>query len=307
MMRQRSFRQRATGAALISALLIAALVTLLGSSLLLSQETWIAQLGHQNDRLQARELAHIGMHWARAILYDDLRRGTSDHLGEAWAQSLKPIDVDGVTIEGRIIDAQSRFNLNSLVKGAERDPDGLAAYTRLLGLLGLPAELAQSLADWEDADDETGTPGGAENYYYLALPQPYRCANAPLSDIDELRWVRGYTPAVIARLAPYVIALPATPPVNANTALPEVLAASAGITLMQAQQLVATRMTYPALSAEALANRLPVANGSARLGVSSSFFLIQGQASKAATRFRIEALVSRQADRWPSVVWIRQR
>ena len=300
-------RRRCNGAALISALLMAALVTVLGTSLLFSQETWLAQLGHQNERLTTRELAHIGMHWGRAVLYDDRRRGGGDHLGEAWAQTMQPVEVDGAIINGHIIDAQSRFNLNSLVKAGARDPDALASYARLLGILRLPVDLAQSLADWEDADDETGVPGGAENYYYLGLPQPYRAANAPLSDIDELRWVRGYTAEVVARLAPFVTVLPEQATVNVNTASPEVIAAVTGISLVQAQQFAATRIASPIMTSAALASRIPLGEASGRVGISSNFFVIQSVARKGVTRTRIEALVNRQAVRWPTIVWLRQR
>lgn len=308
-MMQRNLPPSQHGAAVIAALLIAALTAALGAAILISQETWMAQAVNQRDRLSAREIAHIGMHWGRAILFDDRLRSSTDHLEEAWAQPMQPIELDGAIINGRIEDAQSRFNLNSLVRGGKINPEASAAYGRLLDLLGLPSDLLPSLVDWEDADDETSGQGGAENYYYLALARPYRAANTALSDIDELRWVRGYNPEIIARLAPYVAALPEYAIINANTASPEVIAAVAGISLAQARQFTATRNGRPVKSSGELAERLATANksGGATIGFSSNFFFIQGLVRKNQVRFRIEALVGRITPDWPAILWLRQR
>ena len=35
---------------------------------------------------------------------------------------------------------------------------------------------------------------GAENVYYLSLPQPYHAKNAPFDTMDELLWVKGIDP-----------------------------------------------------------------------------------------------------------------
>lgn len=300
----RSTYSKQAGAAVISALLLAALVATLGGAILFSQQTWLAQMEHQNDRLAAREFAHIGIHWARAILFDDGQRSQSDHLDEMWAQSMQPIEMEGATISGHIEDAQGRFDLNSLAPNGKRAPESIAAYTRLLNILGLPAELAGALADWEDSDDETGE-SGAENYYYLDLPSPYRAANSPLASIDELASVRGYNARVIKRLLPFVTALPKRASINVNTASPEVLAAVSGMSLVEAQQFAAARSGTPLKTATALAARFPAA--STALTVGSQYFLISGTVTKNVTRVRLEALVSRQGTGWPSIVWIRQR
>jgi type II secretory pathway component PulK len=54
------------------------------------------------------------------------------------------------------------------------------------------AELAASIVDWRDADDEV-TSGGAESEYYLLLADPYYCKNAPFETLDELLLVKGAT------------------------------------------------------------------------------------------------------------------
>ncbi len=106
----------------------------------------------------------------------------------------------------------------------------------------MPAELADALADWIDADSEPRPRGGAEDGYYLELEQPYLAANRPLIDVAELALVRGFDGEVRARLRPFVTALPRFTAVNVNTAAPEVLAAIVeDLTLDAARALVAKR------------------------------------------------------------------
>ena len=46
----------------------------------------------------------------------------------------------------------------------------------LLKLPGMTSELANSIIDWRDENEEVST-GGAENEYYLLLSDPYQCKN----------------------------------------------------------------------------------------------------------------------------------
>lgn len=301
--------RREHGSAVVSALMLAALVAAIGATLLVAQETWIAQQGHLRDRQTARELIHTALHWGRAILHDDRARGEVDHLGEAWAQTLPPVDFEGARISGQIDDAQARFNLNSLARVGRPENDAIAAYERLLDHLGLPKILAQAAADWIDSDSDTRVPGGAENEYYLALPNPRRAADAPLIDIDELLWVRGYTPAIIARLRPHVVALPSVETINVNTATVEVLAASTGLSLAEIRQFVVMRESAPVTKVADLPVRLPAGPLVARapLGVGSRYFLVQGRVRKGAVRLGLTALLDRNTagTAWPLITWQR--
>src|SRR5262245_11135148 len=79
-----------------------------------------------------------------------------------------------------LVDESSKVNLNSTPR------------ERLLALPGMTAELAAAIADWRDADSEVST-GGAEDDYYLALPDPYRCKNSTLETVEESLMIRGMT------------------------------------------------------------------------------------------------------------------
>lgn len=56
--------------------------------------------------------------------------------------------------------------------------------------------LTQALLDFLDPDN-TPRAEGAEQEYYDALPSPYKIFNGPLSTLDELLLVRGFTPQLL--------------------------------------------------------------------------------------------------------------
>ena len=95
---------------------------------------------------------------------------------------------------------------------------------RLLELLELEPTLADTIADWIDADKEKRS-NGAEDSDYEDLDPPYVAANQPLMSVTELRLIKGIDPATYNKLAPYVCALPPGTALNVNTASPVVLAA----------------------------------------------------------------------------------
>ena len=55
--------------------------------------------------------------------------------------------------------------------------------------------IVDSIQDWRDPDNLHRL-NGAEDDYYLALPQPYRCKNGDFTSIEELLLVRGITPQI---------------------------------------------------------------------------------------------------------------
>ncbi len=77
-----------------------------------------------------------------------------------------------------LTDEAGKINLNS------------ASQDMLQRLPGMTAELAASIIDWRDEDSDV-TPGGAESEYYLLLPEPYQCKNAPLETVDEILLIKG--------------------------------------------------------------------------------------------------------------------
>jgi general secretion pathway protein K len=260
------------------------------------------------DHAQARVLIYAGVDWARAVLSDDSRRSRADHARETWALRLPPVPVENGELAGHIEDQQSGFNLNNLVRDGKVVPEQLAHFRRLLTMLGLPATLADALADWLDADSEPQPRGGAEDAQYLDWQPPHLAANRLLVDTGELVLVRGFDQAVLARLRPFVTVLPRFTPVNVNTAPPEVLAALIeGLDIDAARSMTAQRDRVYFRDRADFVSRLPkgvkVSEGDVAVG--SDFFMAVLTVTMGGAQARGLALLGREGVGWPVVIWQR--
>ena len=298
-------RQR--GVALIMAMGVVALAAIAATAILVSLSTWSRAAALTADHAQAQQLVGAGIDWARAVLSDDRRLGDVDYLGEPWSLRLPPVPVENGELAGSVEDQQGCFNLNNLLLDGTLDTTQDARFRRLLTILGLPLELDGALVDWMDADSEPQPRGGGEDNVYLALDPPYRAANQPLIDIDELALVRGFDPGVRARLAPFITALPGRTTLNVNTASPEVLAAVVdGLDLDAARLLVARRQQgYYHDNSEF---RSQLGKGASvrdqDIGVGSVYFQVTVRVTSGGAQARGKALLARQdASRWPAFVW----
>lgn len=296
------------GVAIIMVLLIVALATVLASYLAQQQQLWQRQVASQFDHAQARRLGIAGIDWARAVLADDARANGTDHAGEMWTLRLPAMPVNNGEVTGVIEDRQGMFNLNSLVRNGVSSAPDIAQFQRLLGLLDLPAELALALTDWIDSDSETQYPGGAEDDYYLSLPQPYRTANHALVELGELSRIKGFDQRSIKRLRPFVSVLPITSPspINVNFASAEVMAAVIeGMSLADARMMVQQRRGKPYKNMIDFQQRLHNNYNSLNINnfsVSSDFFWVTGRARVAHSQVTTQALLQRNGG-WPTIVW----
>ena len=300
-----STRQR--GVALVMAMGVVALAAVAATAILVSLSTWSREAELTADHAQAQQLVVAGIDWARAVLSDDGRSGDVDYLGEPWSVRLPPVPVEKGELTGFVEDQQGCFNLNNLVLDGKLDATQDARFQRLLTLLGLPLELDGALVDWIDTDSQPQQRGGAEDDYYLALDPPYRTANQPLTDVDELALVRGFDPGVRARLAPFVTALPGRTTVNVNTASPEVLAAVVeGLDLDAARLLAARRhLGYYHSNSDF---RSQLSKGASvpdqDIGVGSAYFQVTVRVTSGGAQARGKVLLARlDASRWPAFVW----
>jgi general secretion pathway protein K len=307
------------GAAVLMALFIATLATLIVSGLFWQQFVLLRTIENQQLLVQSRVLMAGALDWARAMLREDSLRSSHDGLDEFWAQGLAETRLDQLgesstlasqaSISGSIEDAQSKLNLRNLV-GADGEIDAaqLEALKRLCDLLGVPVVTAELLAlrikeafAPDAASDSAGGPKEDE-----ARPLP------PLLGTD-VAGVRGIEPEAGARLAPYVVLLDTITPVNVNTASPEVIAARIGISLAQGRALVADRdrVTYFANTGD-VRNRLGGAGVDATdrdIATVTRYFFVRGQIKLARADIRMEALVRRAAQGQPGpveVLWQRE-
>jgi general secretion pathway protein K len=299
-------RTRQRGVAIVLAMGVVALAAMAAETIMVTQSTWARQSELTADHVQAQTLIRAGVDWIRAVLSDDRRLSSVDHLGEPWALRLPPMPVDNGTLEGYIEDQHGAFNLNNLVKDGKVNLAQLAHFRRLLSVLGLPPALADALADWIDTDSEPQPQDGAEDGYYLALQPPYLAANRPLTDVAELALVRGFDGNVRARLRPFVAALPRFTAVNVNTASPEVLAAVVeGLDLDGARALTAQRERAYFRGFSDFFSQLPsgLTAAAGDITVSSDYFMATLHVTTGGAEARGTALLAREDAGWPAIVW----
>lgn len=295
------------GVAIIMVLLIVAIATSLAAYMALQQNLWQRQVESQFERAQARQLGLAGINWARAILAEDGRGNKVDHEKEIWTLVLPPVPIEGGEVKGVIEDRQGLFNLNNLVNNGVVNLAQMNMFSILLSSLGLPADLAPALADWMDADD-IAQAGGAEDGYYLALPQPYRAANRRLVELGELVKVRGFDSRTIDILRQYVTVLPASPtPINVNFAKATVLmAVIPNLTSSDANRIERQRQGQPYENfidfEQRLANKgITLVKGD--ISVESNFFWVTGRAYMGKAEVVTQVLMQRGGGGWPTVEW----
>ncbi len=214
--------KRQFGVALLTVLLILALMSTLAIYMFDDQYLSLRRATNQRDAEQAFQLAAGAEQWAVRILQRDMLSNETDHLKESWYTLLPEIPVERGTLTTRVDDLQGRFNLNNLAAG--QDKTWYPAFKTLLRQLQLDESLADAVVDWIDNDVNTLGINGAEDPYYMSLDPSYRAANRFLYNVGELIWVKGFTPKMVAILAPYVSTLPAkNVKINVNTASPVVL------------------------------------------------------------------------------------
>jgi general secretion pathway protein K len=224
--------KRQRGVALIIALILVALATILATKL-----TFDGFLERRRaiGVLAAEQALHFGMGaeaLAADVLVQDLQNSpTQTTLTSPWAQPTQPLPItpqdnpEGEpigTLQGELEDMQGRFNLNNLgrvLTDGKQDPQPLEQFQRLLVLVGLEAKWAGLARDWIDADDMPGSPDGAEDQVYTSQIPPYHTGNWPMMSPSELMNLPGFGADRYRKIAPYVTALPlATATINVCTA-----------------------------------------------------------------------------------------
>jgi len=83
-----------------------------------------------------------------------------------------------------IVDEASKVSINTA------DQDMLMMLPRMM------REDAAAIIDWRDSDQNV-TLGGAESEFYMTMPDPYQCKNAPFETVEELLLVRGMLPELL--------------------------------------------------------------------------------------------------------------
>jgi len=306
------------GMAIISALLIAAVVAVIAAGMLTRQSVSTRALESDQQRVQGRWVLHGGLEISRQLLWDARQRDPLTRLDQPWAQRLH-----AQGFEGRLEDEQGKFNLRNLVANERIDEAQVQAFQRLCALIGISAGLSQRISQRVIGSyPYLSNPQIAENTASknafdsgrATSPNASRKPQNPklpmLRSVDDLRSVEGVNDAVIGKLAPYLTVIPATTWLNGNTATAPVLAAYVpGLSLERAQALINERDAGRwFINRGDFVNRLRMPNlelTSVKVGITSDWFRLRGEARRDQRRVSLDALLHRSEDRLPQVIWSR--
>jgi len=248
-MSRRPARTAHRGAAILTAMLLMALVATLSATALWQQRRALDLETAERARLQAHWMLQGGTDWARLILREDARSGSVDHLAEPWAVPLQEAKLSSFLnngnstedlpdsellqsayLSGGISDLQARLNVNNLLLDQQTHGPTLRAFARLFEALQLPQSELLALVAGLRASQATRT--GAQG----ATATPLQART-----LSQLTWL-GLSARTVAALAPYAVVLPERTPVNLNTASAPVLQAIvADLDAAGAQRLLEAR------------------------------------------------------------------
>ena len=214
------------GVALIVAILLVALATILAAAVAyenaMTARRGTGTFAFDESLLIAQGAEALAAYGIRQFYQADPQH---TYIGQGWDKPVGPMEVvPGVMLEASLEDLQGRFNLNNLVKN-DGTPDAVnvAAFTKLLELLGLETKWAPMLVDWIDADIVPQNIDGAEDSVYMGQTPPYRTPNRYITSASELLALPGFGRDRYLLLAPYVTALPWKTTINVCTAKDKVL------------------------------------------------------------------------------------
>lgn len=181
------------GLALVLVLWAVALLAVMAASQFVDARSSIALVRNQVAAAKAQALADAGIY--RGIL--ELKAGRASGLWPS-PETVVQWPWGGGIIRIRVENEFGKLDLNfcapSLLK-------------RLITGLGVQSDaadhLVDSIEDFRDRDD-LRRPNGAEAADYAAAGLPYGPKNGPFDSVEELKQVLGMTPALYARLSPYL-------------------------------------------------------------------------------------------------------
>jgi general secretion pathway protein K len=319
------------GVAIVSALLVAALITVLTIQWFAAQAAQAQAVETQRAAVQARWLVVAATDWALMLLRED-SNSITDSLQEVWATPLartRITDASGkleAFVSGRIEDAQGRFNLADLVKGGAINDEAVAGLQRLMVAARLDASKAERIAEAmlqvtpsppAPPQREGGGPQGGKDLTQSVAPPAPRIKN-----VLDLVGKNELTEADLIGLEPFVVVVPKSAalakkrtPINVNTASAPAIASASEELARIAEAVVARRErisrfkdlgdltnNFSALIA------IPADELRKLIDVRSEYFIATGRIELGRVDMTRQALIERQPEgtRLAKVVWARE-
>ncbi|MGI9289651.1 MAG: type II secretion system minor pseudopilin GspK [Gammaproteobacteria bacterium] len=200
--------QRQHGVALITAILLVAMATIIAAKL-----SWDNNVGiRRTESTLMQEQARLFALGAEAVAIDVLRQDENkeyDHPGEIWAQITPPVEIGIEEISmgnmfGYMSDPTGRLNVNNLVP--DQNEISREQFERLFDNLNVDAGIIDAIIDWIDPDTDPEL-RGAEDGVYTSLNPPYRPGNTYMTSISELLAINGIDANTFKKLRPHLTAL----------------------------------------------------------------------------------------------------
>jgi general secretion pathway protein K len=291
------FKRAQRGAALIIAMLLTALGAAVAAQLIQPLAGWLQREYTSRDVQAAYTLADAATSWSLTVLSGDARLSSIDHYGELWATRLPPTQVEGGTVEGQIIDLQSRFNLNNLAPRGQKNAANIALAKTLFSAAKIPVNLVDTLADAIDRDDVTDS-GQSERQQYGV-----NFLNTPLNRFSDLQNIPGFTTAHVEALSRITDVLPEATPINANTADNAlILLAFPQATSEAIAKLAAARRERPFNSVADLSTAIGIAVPDGVFSVSTNYFAMSATVRFEHASHRLQLRIVRSVGVPPKII-----
>jgi len=220
-----SMRTNQAGAALISVLLIFAVITILATQLITRSQLDIERTRWLMTEAQAYQYALSGEAQARQWLYSNQEILKAESQSASVIPNKLPLyhpgnieDNNEIAIE--IVDEQGLINLNNVGASNEHNIILKNLFSDLLP----KSNLLPYLTDWVD-NDSSPQMSGAEDFRYFSREPAYRTPNRYVSAPSELMALMETEADEYQQASHLFSALPKTTPININTAPEQVLQA----------------------------------------------------------------------------------
>jgi Type II secretory pathway, component PulK len=234
--------QRGIALLLVIWVLSALTVTALGLSLITRAERFSAH--RFRETTVNRFLAEAGIEKAIIeIAYSSMHRLEA----AAWKVDGTPysFELGAGRCQVRVWDETGKFNINKM-----NDINSVVLKNLLMNVALVDHDtadiIADSVLDWKESDNLHRI-HGADDDYYLSLPNPYKPRHALFETPEEILMVRGMTPEIIygngqqKGIMPFITIYSPTDKINVLTAPREVLLAIPGIGMEFADKILEMR------------------------------------------------------------------
>lgn len=219
------------GIALIVVMLIVAMVVIIAANMTGRLQLLMSRSINQQAIQQGLWSALAGEQLVYKVLEQDYKDSKeSVHLRQLWAREGMVFPVGDGMLSGEVQDLHSCFNLNALAKEQPDSPGQPSAVQKQLEVLLRAIEiddytaeqLASTIKDWVDSDNQMTGSLGAEDETYSAKIVPYITPNSAMVNMTELMAVEGMTGAIYRIIRPYICVVPSEElKLNINTIKPE--------------------------------------------------------------------------------------